>query len=135
MITDAAHLSSLQGTARPAEDGRSPEAVVEYVRQELVGLLGLRGCRFEYGTLMGNRPRLEHDGGLWLRRPGRITEYADWPDGETELRVVGGSHHYGRFLLDPLPGPLPPEQDRLVAVAPASQACSALDTAGLAHLG
>ncbi|MGW9068984.1 hypothetical protein ACWGQT_06005 [Streptomyces yangpuensis] len=31
---------------RPAEDGRSPEAVVEYVRPELVGLLGLRGCRF-----------------------------------------------------------------------------------------
>lgn len=39
--------------------------------------------------------------------PGRVTEYAGWPDGETELRVVGGGHYYGRFLLDPLPGPLP----------------------------
>ncbi|MFE3579673.1 DUF4118 domain-containing protein [Streptomyces vinaceus] len=91
VITDAAHLPSLQGTARLAEDGRSPEAVVEYVRRELVGLLG--------------------------------------------LRVVGGGHYYGRFLLDPLPGPLPPEQDRLVAVALAAQAGSALDSAGLAHLG
>ncbi|MFK0216708.1 hypothetical protein ACIQWN_00795 [Streptomyces vinaceus] len=84
-------LSSLQGTARLAEDGRSPEAVVEYVRRELLGL--------------------------------------------PELRVVGGGHYYGRFLLDPLPGPLPPEQDRLVAVALAAQAGSALDSAGLAHLG
>ncbi|MEV6678968.1 hypothetical protein AB0N09_19265 [Streptomyces erythrochromogenes] len=105
------------------------------MRRELVGLLGLRGCRFEYGTLMGNLPRLEHDGGLWLRRPGRITEYADWPDGETELRVVGGGHYYGRFLLDPLPGPLPAEEDRLVTVALAAQAGSSLDTAGLSHLG
>ncbi|MFB6619539.1 hypothetical protein ACIGFK_00020 [Streptomyces sp. NPDC085524] len=72
---------------------------------------------------------------MWLHRPGRITEYADWPDGETELRVIGGGHYYGRFLRDPLPGPLPPERDRLVAVALAAQAGSALDTAGLAHLG
>ncbi|WP_323187937.1 DUF4118 domain-containing protein [Streptomyces sp. NBC_01264] len=136
VVTDTAHLSSLQGTARLAEDGGSPEDVVEYVRRELVGLLGLRGCRFEYGTLMGNLPRLEHGGGLWLRRGDRITEYADWPDGETELRAVGGGHYYGRFLLDPLPGrPLPSEEARLVAVALAAQAGAALDTADLSHQG
>ncbi|MEJ8646051.1 DUF4118 domain-containing protein [Streptomyces sp. MS1.HAVA.3] len=97
VVTDAAHLSSLQGTARLVEGGCSPEAVVEYVRRELVGLLGLRGCRFEYGTLMGRLPRLEHDGSVWLRRGSRITEYADWPEGETELR--GGRR---RPLLRPL---------------------------------
>lgn len=85
---------------------------------------------------MGNLPRLEHGGGLWLRRGSRITEYADWPDGETELRVTGGGHYYGRFLLDPLPGrPLPSEEARLVAVALAAQAGSALDTAGLSRQG
>ncbi|MYV78492.1 DUF4118 domain-containing protein [Streptomyces sp. SID1046] len=113
VVTDASHLSSLQGTARLVEDGASPEAVVEYVRRELVSLLGLRGCRFEYGRLLGHRP-----------------------DGETELRVVGGGHYYGRFLLDPLPDrPLPPEEARLVAVALAAQAGAALDTAGLSHQG
>ncbi|MER6254610.1 DUF4118 domain-containing protein [Streptomyces sp. NPDC001584] len=133
-VTDAAHLSSLQGTARLAEDGGSPEAVVEYVRRELVGLLGLRGCRFEYGTLMGHLPRLEHDGSVWLRRGRRITEYTAWPDGDTELRAVGGGHYYGRFLLDAYPGrPLPPEEARLVAVALAAQAGTALDSAGLPH--
>ncbi|WP_405486595.1 DUF4118 domain-containing protein [Streptomyces sp. NBC_00096] len=134
VVTGTAHLSSLRGTARLAEDGGSPDAVVEYVRRELVGLLGLRGCRFEYGTLMGNLPRLEHGGGLWLRQGTRVTEYADWPEGETELRVVGGGHYYGRFLLEPFPGrPLPPEEARLVAVALAAQAGGALDTAGLPH--
>ncbi|MER6445973.1 histidine kinase [Streptomyces venezuelae] len=133
-VTDSAHLSSLQATVRLAEDGGSPEVVVEYVRRELVGLLGLRGCRFEYGTLMGQLPRLEHDGSVWLRRGRRITEYTEWPDGETELRAVGGGHYYGRFLLDPSPGrPLPPEEARLVAVALAAQAGAALDSADLPH--
>ncbi|MEU2833121.1 hypothetical protein ABZ667_31415 [Streptomyces lavendulae] len=66
------------------------------------------------------------------RGSARLAEYADWPDGETELRVVGGGHYYGRYLLDPRPGRrLPAEQDRLVAVALAAQAGAALDTAGL----
>ncbi|MET9888201.1 DUF4118 domain-containing protein [Streptomyces sp. NPDC006430] len=135
VVTDAAHLSSLRAAARLAEDGASPDAVVEHVRRELVGLLRLRGCRFEYGTLMGHRPRLEHDGSLWLRHGDRITEYTVWPpDVETELRVVGGGHYYGRFLLDPFPGrPLPPEEARLVAVSMAAQAGAALDTADLSH--
>ncbi|MFB7254902.1 hypothetical protein [Streptomyces nojiriensis] len=73
VVAVAAHLARLEGTARPAEDGRSPQ-----------------------------------------------------------LRV-GGGHHYGRFLLDSLPGPLPSEQDLPAAVAPTAQAGSALDTAGLSH--
>ncbi|MFE2289501.1 DUF4118 domain-containing protein [Streptomyces sp. NPDC059443] len=136
VVTDTAHLSTLQGAARLAEDSGSPQDVVAYVRRELIGLLGLRGCRFEYGTLMGHLPRLEHGGGLWLRDGTRITQFADWPEGETELRVVGGGHYYGRFLLDPIPGrPLPPEEARLVAVALAAQTGAALDTAGLSHQG
>ncbi|ATZ28103.1 sensor protein KdpD [Streptomyces lavendulae subsp. lavendulae] len=132
VATDAAQLSSLRGSARLAEFGGYPDTVVAHVGRELTGLLGLRGCRFQYGTLMGHLPRLEHDGGVWWRRGDRVTEYADWPDGETELLVVGGGHYYGRYLLDPRPGRrLPAEQDRLVAVALAAQAGAALDTAGL----
>ncbi|WP_328622470.1 DUF4118 domain-containing protein [Streptomyces sp. NBC_00354] len=139
VITDASHLSQLEGTARLAEAGDSPEAVVEHVRRELIGLLNLRGCRFEYGSLIGHLPCLEHDGSLWLGHGTGETEAMYWPDawpeGETELRAVGGGHYYGRFLLDPTPGPLPSEQARLVAVALAAQAGAALDSAGLAHRG
>ncbi|MEV0988806.1 DUF4118 domain-containing protein [Streptomyces sp. NPDC049949] len=133
LVTDGGHLSRLQETARLAEGAGSPEDVVEHVRQELIDLLRLRDCRFEYGSLIGRLPRLERDGSLWLRRGSRIAQFTDWPDGETELRVVGGGHYYGRFLLDPLPGLLPDEQARLVAVALAAQAGAALDTAGLSR--
>ncbi|MFF4493650.1 DUF4118 domain-containing protein [Streptomyces sp. NPDC001272] len=133
VVTDTAHLARLQDTARLAEYADSPEDVVEHVRRELIGLLRLRGCRFEYGTLMGHLPRLEHGGGIWLRQDGQVVEYDAWPEGETELRTVRAGHYYGRFLLDPVPGPLPPEEARLVAVALAAQAGAALDTAGPAR--
>ncbi|WP_327363771.1 DUF4118 domain-containing protein [Streptomyces sp. NBC_01296] len=139
VITGASHLSQLEGAARLAEAGDSPEAVVEHVRRELIGLLNLRGCRFEYGSLIGRLPRLEHDGSLWLGHAAGEREATYWPDrwpeGETELRAVGGGHYYGRFVLEPVPGPLPAQQARRVAVALAAQAGSALDTAGLAHRG
>ncbi|MFI5672027.1 DUF4118 domain-containing protein [Streptomyces sp. NPDC051704] len=136
VTTDASHLSRLEGTARLAEGGDPPQDVVEHVRHELIGLLDLRGCRFEYGSLIGHLPRMEHDGTLWLGHGTGETEATywpeRWPDGETELRAVGGGHYYGRFVLDPVPGPLPSEQARLVAVTLAAQAGAALDTAGLA---
>ncbi|MFD5513218.1 DUF4118 domain-containing protein [Streptomyces sp. NPDC127051] len=139
VTTDASHLSQLESTVRLAEGGSSPEAVVEHVRHELIGLLNLRDCRFEYGSLMGHLPRLEHDGALWLgldTGENEATYWPDrWPEGETELRALGGGHYYGRFLLDPVPGPLPSEQARLVAVALAAQAGAALDSTGLAHGG
>ncbi|MFI8438491.1 DUF4118 domain-containing protein [Streptomyces sp. NPDC079020] len=136
---DAARLSRLEGTARLVERGGSPEDVVEQVRRELTGLLGLRGCRFAYGSLIGHLPRLEHDGNVWLGLGPGDTECTYWPDrwppGTVELRVVGGGHYYGRFLLEPAAGPLPSLQDRLVAVALAAQTGAALDTAGLYRAG
>ncbi|WP_424216237.1 DUF4118 domain-containing protein (plasmid) [Streptomyces sp. BI20] len=134
VVTDGAHLSSLRATARLAEDGGSPDEVVEAVRRELLGLLGLRGCRFEYGALLGNPPHLEHGGGVWRRTPGHVRQYTTWPEEEVELRAVGGGHYYGRFLLLAHPGrPLPAEEARLVAVTLAAQAGTALDSARLPH--
>ncbi|MGW6992338.1 DUF4118 domain-containing protein [Streptomyces sp. NPDC054946] len=140
VVTGSSYLSRLAATGRLAEDGGSAEAVVEHVRRDLIGLLDLRGCRFAYGSLVGRLPRLEHDGDLWLGlEPGgtEAVHWPDrWPDGETELRAVGGGHYYGRFLLDPFPGRrLPSRQARRVAVALAGQAGAALDTSGLAHHG
>ncbi|WP_405754550.1 histidine kinase [Streptomyces sp. NBC_00073] len=139
VTADHSYLARLEGTAWFAEDGASPGAVVERVRHELVGLLELHGCRFAHGSLSGQLPRLEHDGSVWLGHGAGATEavyWPDrWPDGETELRAVGGGHCHGRFLLDPVPGALPPEGARLAAVALAAQAGAALDAAGPAHRG
>ena len=36
--------------------------VVDSVREQLISVLDLEGCRFEYGSLLGHPPRLEPDG-------------------------------------------------------------------------
>ncbi|GAA3775627.1 hypothetical protein [Streptomyces chiangmaiensis] len=104
--------------------------MVDHVRGELTELLGLRACRFDYGTLLGQPPRLRQDRRLsvdarrWdLTADGR-------PEGEIELRAYGDGHCRWRFMLTPGAGPVPPLQARLVAVTPADQTGPALDTAG-----
>ena len=119
MVTDAAHLALLHRTADLARSANSADTVVDHVRGELVGLLGLRACRFEYGRLMGKPARLLKDGSV-----------TGWATEEAELRVYGNGRYLGRFMLTPGPGPLPPLQARLVAVTLADQTGAALDTAG-----
>ncbi|MFE0380858.1 DUF4118 domain-containing protein [Streptomyces inhibens] len=129
-VTDAEYLSRVHDTAALAQVATSGAAVVDHVRHELVELLRLRGCRFEYGTLLGQPPRLEQDGGVSVGHRRWDLVRAGWPAGEIELRVSGAGRYYGRFLLDPLPGPVPSLPARLVAVTLAGQAGAALDTAG-----
>ncbi len=129
-VTDAAHLARVHDTAALARTAASPDAVVDHVRQELTGLLLLRGCRFEYGTLMGRPPRLEQDGGVAVGRRRWDLDHTGWPPGEIELRASARGRYYGRFMLTPTPGSVPPLPARLVAVTLADQVGTALDTAG-----
>ncbi len=55
-ITDAGYLAQIQQTASLTQTAWSPDAVADHVREQLIGLLDLEGCRFEYGSLLG-RPR------------------------------------------------------------------------------
>ncbi|MGW1211580.1 DUF4118 domain-containing protein [Streptomyces sp. NPDC002499] len=117
-VTDAAHLALLHRIATLARTPGSADTVVDEVRTELTGLLGLQACRFEYGTLLGRPPRLREDG--------TVTGAHTWPDTEIELRSYGNGHYIGRFMLTPGPGPVPPLRARLVAVTLAEQAGAAL---------
>lgn len=134
-VTDAGYLSRIHATADLVQSAKSADMVVDHVRRELTGLLGLRGCRFEYGTLMGQPPRLQPDGGLTVGSRYWDIDASGWPEGEIELRAYGSGHYLGRFMLTPGPGPGPgpgpvPElQARLVAVTLADQTGVALDTA------
>ncbi|MFJ9559388.1 DUF4118 domain-containing protein [Streptomyces fuscichromogenes] len=128
-VTDAAYLARIHATADLAQSARSADTVVDHVRRELTDLLGLRSCRFEYGTLLGRPPRLHNDGSVTVgRRPWDLCT-AGWPEGEIELRTYGNGHYLGRFMITPGPGPVPPLQARLVAVTLADQTGSVLDTA------
>ncbi|MFF0133725.1 DUF4118 domain-containing protein [Streptomyces mirabilis] len=126
-ITDAGYLATIHETAVLARSANSAPAVVDHVRAELTGLLQLRGCRFEYGSLIGHPPRLEHDGSIVVGRKTWATDQLGMPAEEVELRLFGGGRYIGRFLLDPTPGSMPTRQALLVAVTLADQAGRAMD--------
>ena len=128
-VADAGYLARITGTAAVSQTAASPDAVVEHVRKQLTGLLELRECRFEYGMLIGQPPRLERDGTL-------LTRYGHWPvdesglpEQEIELRAFGNGQYHGRFMMTPRPGARPPLQARLVAVTLADLAGEALGAA------
>ncbi|MGX2998659.1 DUF4118 domain-containing protein [Streptomyces sp. JNUCC 64] len=123
-VADGARIAALRDTARLTERRRAPQDVVELARRELVAVLGLRGCRFEYGTLLGRPPRLEPDGTVTVDGRPRDVERRGWPTGETELRATAGGRFVGRFLLDPGEGAVTAPRARTVAVTLADQAAA-----------
>ncbi|MFH8591494.1 DUF4118 domain-containing protein [Streptomyces rimosus] len=127
-VEDARCLALVHDTAKLAQAAGSADQVVEHVRGQLVELLGLRGCRFEYGSLLGRPPRMEQDGTLVVAGEPWDVERRGLPDEEIELRAFGNGHYFGRFLLRPVPGVKPPLKVRLVAVTLADQTGAALDT-------
>ncbi len=128
-ITDAGYLEHIHRAAQAAQSGVGGNEVVAQVRTQLVEVLGLVGCRFEYGTLLGHPPRLEHDGSITKGRTGWSTEQHGLPDEEIELRVSAGGRFYGRFMLRSGPDSVDTLQARLVAVTLADQTGAALDAA------
>lgn len=128
-ITDAGYPDQIRDTAVLAQSAKAPDVVVDRVRTQLTDLLHLRGCRFEYGTLIGHPPRLEQDGTVTWGRKHWNVDRRGLPDTEVELRTFGsGGRFLGRFMLDPTPGAKPSLPARLVAVTLADQAGAALDT-------
>jgi hypothetical protein len=134
-ITDAGYLARIHETAVLAQSARTGDAVVEHVREQLISLLSLERCRFEYGSLVGRPPRLEQDGTISPGRagPGRWdTERSGFPSGEVELRTFGNGQYYGRFMMTAKAGSMPTLQARLVAVTLADLAGRALAAAARA---
>jgi len=126
-ITDEGYLAQIHDTAALGQTARSADAVVDHVREQLTGLLGLEGSRFEYGSLLGHPPRLEPDGTIAMAGHARWdVEQRGMPGEEIELRTFGGGQYFGRFMLKPKPGAKPSLQARLVAVTLADQAGRAL---------
>ncbi|MFD6530580.1 DUF4118 domain-containing protein [Streptomyces sp. NPDC060184] len=157
-FTEASHLDRLHRTTGLVRTGASADAVMDRVRHELVDVLELSECRFEYGAEppaerdvahglahglthdfahdfthtepVGQPSVLAPDGSV--RVPGWIwdVDRQGWPDGEIELRVTVLDRCLGRFVLTPPPGALPPPLEaRLVAVDLAAQAAVALPAA------
>ncbi len=125
-ITDARYLAAIHEAAALTTSARSPDAVIEHVRGQLISVLDLAGARFEYGALLGHPPRLEPDGSVLAGHIRWNVEDSGLPPGDIELRTFSNGQYLGRFMLTPRPGVRPPLQARLVAVTLAEQAGRAL---------
>jgi hypothetical protein len=125
VITDARYLAQVRDTALLAQAARGPDDVVDHVKEQLIDLLDLEGCRFEHGVLLGHPPRLEQDGAVRSRH-GRLVDLGDLPAEEVELRTFSNGRYIGRFMLKPKPEAKPSLQARLVAVTLADLAGEAL---------
>ncbi|MEU1629932.1 DUF4118 domain-containing protein [Streptomyces sp. NPDC020096] len=132
-ITDADYLAQIHATAERAHSATSPSEVVDQVKGQLTDLLELRGCRFEYGSLLGHPAQLRPDGSVLVRRKCWDVDGQGLPDEEIELRTFGHGRYLGRFMLRPAPGAKPSLQARLVAVTLADQVGAALHTPGRAR--
>jgi Domain of unknown function (DUF4118) len=128
-ITDATYLAQIHDSTALAQSAASAQAVVDHVREQLISVLDLRDCRFEYGMLIGHPPRLEQDGTIVTRHGHVDVDLAGMPSEEVELRTFGHGQYYGRFMLTPKPGSRPTLQARLVAVTLAGLAGRALGAA------
>jgi Domain of unknown function (DUF4118) len=121
-VADENYLGQIHEAAALAQSARSPDAVVERVRELLIEVLDLRDCRFEYGVLLGQPPRLEHDGTVMTRNGRWPVDLSGWPAEEVELRTFGNGQYFGRFMMTPKPDARPSLRARLVAVTLADTA-------------
>jgi K+-sensing histidine kinase KdpD len=122
----AGYLDGINAAAEAVAAGGSPLALVDQVSDQLIRLLSLRSCRFEYGVAgLGKPARLQHDGQLLAGGQAWDVEREGWP-GDTELLVENHGLLQGRYLLVPEPGSRPTLEQRLVAAAFADQVGAAL---------
>src|SRR5262249_53768208 len=121
-IIDAGYLAQIPQTAALTQTAKSPDDVVDRVRQQLAGPLDLQECRFEYGVLLGHPPRLEPDGTIVTNHGRWNGDEAGLPGDGTERGVSGKARNSGGSMRGAKPGSRAALQARLVAVPLADQA-------------
>ncbi len=104
-----------------------PEGVVRAAQTELVGLLGLRACRFEAAPHGLTLPELDRSGSVSGRSEWRLARGEfELPAGGVALPVSSQGQQIGRFVLDSSAGAGVSLEARIVAVAIADQVGTAL---------
>jgi K+-sensing histidine kinase KdpD len=124
----AGYLDGINNAARAAATGSSTQALIGQVSSQLMQLLSLRSCIFQYGVAGLGRPaRLHRDGSVTFGERRWAADGEGFPvDTDMELLVEGGGVFQGRFLMTPVPGTRPGLERRLLAVAFADQVGAAL---------
>jgi Domain of unknown function (DUF4118) len=132
-VADAGYFARIVDSAALTQRAGTTHDVIEHVREQLVAVLDLRACRFEYGRLLGRPPRLEPDGSVLTRYGDYPVDAFGLPNEEIELRTFSNGEYVGRFMMTPSPGARPARRARLVAVALADLAGHAAGTRSAAE--
>jgi hypothetical protein len=124
----AGYLDGINNAAQAVAAGGSAPMLIDQVSGQLVQLLSLRSCVFQYGVAGLGRPaRLRRDGSITFGERRWPADSEGLPaDTDVELLVEGGGIFQGRFLMAPAPGARPGLEARLLAVAFADQVGAAL---------
>ncbi len=122
------YLSGIGAAAAAVAVGGSSGALIDTVSEQLVRVLDLRHCRFQYGVAgLGKPPRLCGDGRVEWRGAAWDVEHRGLPvDTDIELLVESKGNLQGRFLLSAAPDAHPSLDQRRVAVMLAEQVGSSL---------
>ena len=131
-LADAGYFNRIVASATLTQEAGTPYNVTEHVRGQLIDVLDLADCRFEYGKLLGQPPRLEPDGTVTTRYGRYPVDESGFPQEEVELLTFSNGQYTGRFMLTPKPGSRPSRRARLVAVTLADLAGHAIGN-GSAH--
>src|SRR5579862_6719401 len=88
----AGYLDGISNAARAVAAGGSAPALIDQVRGQLVRLLSLQSCVFQYGVAGVGRPaRLQRDGSVTLGQQRWVADSEGFlPDTDVELLVEGG---------------------------------------------
>jgi Domain of unknown function (DUF4118) len=116
-VADAEYFNRIVTSAALTQQAGTPHDVVEHVRRQLIEVLDLKDCRFEYGKLLGQPPRLEQDGSVSTRYGHYPADSHGLPAEDIAILSFSNGQYVGRFMLTPNPGAKPSQRARLVAVA------------------
>ena len=123
---DTEYIAAIGEVVDFVGSGASARAVIEQVTVRLLGLLDLRGCRFERSWL-SDLPRLDQDGRLRIGEEYWDLDRRGLPATGVEMLATHGGTAYGRFVLDPIAGSKVSPVARRVATVLVSQVAAALE--------
>jgi Domain of unknown function (DUF4118) len=125
---DAGYLDGIRAAAEAVASGGSSGDLIDEVSGQLVRLLDLRRCRFQYGVAgLGHPARLRGDGRVeWQRTVWDVERKGLPADVDIELLVESGGRLLGRFLLNAAADSRPSVAQLRFAVTLAAQVGAAL---------
>lgn len=121
-------IARIHGIAELVAGGEPADFVVMAVATQLRDVLGLADCTYDPhpGADEKPLPEIERSGAVRFGQLRWATEHIGLPGSRVVLPVNSGGRSYGRYLLQPTPGQPLDFDLRVVAVALADQAGSAL---------